>query len=108
MSDDKKDENIVSSNENEENLDKTENQPSVDDNISTSNDQKLDDSQNQEENSQNPEKSENSCTKPLAAVDVENPAKVMGINIIACAKIMGITPAAFIFKGIYCLTPANL
>tara|TARA_B100002051_G_scaffold42832_1_gene37257 strand:- start:6150 stop:8606 length:2457 start_codon:yes stop_codon:yes gene_type:complete len=59
MSDDKKDENIISSNENEENLDKTENQPSVDDNISTSNDQKLDDSQNQEENSQNPEKSEN-------------------------------------------------
>ena len=59
MSDDKKDENIISLNENEENLDKTENQPSVDDNISTSNDQKLDDSQNQEENSQNPEKSEN-------------------------------------------------
>ena len=59
MSDDKKDENIISSNENEENLDKTENQPSVDDNISTSNDQKLDESQNQEENSQNPEKSEN-------------------------------------------------
>ena len=59
MSDDKKDENIISSNKNEENLDKTENQPSVDDNISTSNDQKLDDSQNQEENSQNPEKSEN-------------------------------------------------
>ena len=59
MSDDKKDENIISSNENEENLDKTENQPSVDDNISTSNDQKLDDSQKQEENSQNPEKSEN-------------------------------------------------
>ena len=59
MNDDKKDENIISSNENEENLDKTENQPSVDDNISTSNDQKLDESQNQEENSQNPEKSEN-------------------------------------------------
>jgi len=59
MSDDKKDENIISSNENEENLDKTENQPSVDDNISTSNDQKLDESQNQEQNSQNPEKSEN-------------------------------------------------
>ena len=59
MSDDKKDENIISSNENEENLDKTENQPSVDDNISTSNDKKLDESQNQEENSQNPEKSEN-------------------------------------------------
>ena len=59
MSDDKKDENIISSNENEENLDKNENQPSVDDNISTSNDKKLDESQNQEENSQNPEKSEN-------------------------------------------------
>jgi len=59
MSDDKKDENIISSNENEENLNKTENQPSVDNNTSTSNDQKLDESQNQEENSQNPEKSQN-------------------------------------------------
>ena len=53
----------------------------------------------------NPEKSENSCTKPLAAVAVEKPAKVIGMYIIACAKMMGITPAALIFNGIYCLTP---
>ena len=56
---------------------------------------------------QNPEKSENSCTKPLAAVDVEKPANVIGINIIACAKIIGITPAALILSGIYCLAPAK-
>ena len=36
MTEDKKDENINSSNENEENLEKTENQPSVDENITTS------------------------------------------------------------------------
>ena len=47
MTEDKKDENINSSNLNEENSEKTENQPSVDENINTSNDQKLEEGQNQ-------------------------------------------------------------
>ena len=59
MTEDKKDENINSSNENEENLEKTENQPSVDENITTSNDQKLEESQNESENDKNEEKIEN-------------------------------------------------
>ena len=59
MTEDKKDENINSSNENEENLEKTENQPSVDENITTSNDQKLEESQNESENDKNDEKIEN-------------------------------------------------
>ena len=58
MTEDKKDENINSSNENEENLEKTENQPSVDENITTSNDQKLEESQNQSQSDENVEKIE--------------------------------------------------
>ncbi len=59
MTEDKKDENINSSNENEENLEKTENQPSVDENVTTANDQKLEESQNVSENDKNEEKIEN-------------------------------------------------
>ena len=58
MTEDKKDENINSSNENEENLEKTENQPSVDENITTSDDQKLEESQNQSQSDENVEKIE--------------------------------------------------
>jgi len=50
MSEDKKDENINSSSKNEENLEKNENQPLVDDKVVTSDDQKSDDIQNQQEN----------------------------------------------------------
>ncbi len=56
MTEDKKDENINSSNENEENLEKTENQPSVDENITTSNDQELEESQNQSQSEENVKK----------------------------------------------------
>ena len=41
----------------------------------------------------------------LVALSVEKPTKVIGINIIAWAKIIGITPAVLTFKGIYCLAP---
>ena len=58
MTEDKKDENINSSNENEENLEKTENQPSVDENITTSDDQKLEESQNESQSDENVEKIE--------------------------------------------------
>ena len=58
MTEDKKDENINSSNENEENLEKTENQPSVDENITTSDDQKLEENQNQSQSDENVEKIE--------------------------------------------------
>ena len=58
MTEDKKDENINSSNENEENLEKTENQPLVDENITTSDDQKLEESQNQSQSDENVEKIE--------------------------------------------------
>ncbi len=58
MSEDKKDEKINSSNENEENIEKTENQPSVDQNITTSDDQKLEESQNQSQSDENVEKIE--------------------------------------------------
>ena len=58
MTEDKKDENINSSNENEENLEKTENQPSVDENITTSDDQKLEESQNQSQSDENVKKIE--------------------------------------------------
>jgi len=37
--------------------------------------------------------------------DLNNPASADGTNIIACAKIIGITPDALSFKGIYCLAP---
>ena len=41
MSEDKKDENINSSKENEENVEKVENQPSVDENLTSSSDENL-------------------------------------------------------------------
>ena len=48
-----------------------------------------------------------SCTKSESVLQLflvklslsEKPANVTGINIIACANIIGITPAAFTFKG---------
>ena len=56
MSEDKKDENINSSNENEENVEKVENQPSVDENLTSSSDENLGENQNlsqKEENDEN-------------------------------------------------------
>ena len=41
----------------------------------------------------------------LFSPELENPASEMGMNIIACAKMMGITLAAFTFSGIYCRAP---
>ena len=35
----------------------------------------------------------------------EYPAMIIGSIIMACANIIGITPAAFTLRGIYCLTP---
>ena len=37
--------------------------------------------------------------------DLESPAKAAGTNIIACAKMIGITPAELSFRGMYCLAP---
>ena len=37
--------------------------------------------------------------------DLESPANAEGTNIIACAKMIGITPAELSFNGIYCLAP---
>ena len=62
MTEDKKDENINSSNLNEENSEKTENQPSVDENITTSNDQKLEEDQNQLQSDENNKKIEDQPT----------------------------------------------
>ena len=50
MTEDKKDENIESSNENEENLEKVDNQPSVDETFSGSSDDKISENQNLSEN----------------------------------------------------------
>jgi len=50
MSEDKKDENINSSNENEENVEKVENQPSVDENLDNSPDENSGENQNVSEN----------------------------------------------------------
>ena len=50
MSEDKKDENINSSNENEENAEKVENQPSVDQNLDNSPDENSGENQNISEN----------------------------------------------------------
>ena len=50
MTEDKKDENIESSNENEENIEKVDNQPSVDENFSGSSDDKISENQNLSEN----------------------------------------------------------
>src|SRR5512135_2039662 len=46
---------------------------------------------------------EKATTKPDP--EFEYPAMIIGSIMIACAKMMGITPAAFTFRGIYCLTP---
>ena len=53
MSEDKKDENINSSNENEENVEKVENQPPVDENFNTSTDENSGETQNLSENQEN-------------------------------------------------------
>jgi len=53
MSEDKKDENINSSNQNEENAEKVENQPSVDENPNTSTNENLGETQNLPENDEN-------------------------------------------------------
>ncbi len=53
MSEDKKDENINSSNENEENVEKVENQPTVDENLNTSTDENSGETQNLSENQEN-------------------------------------------------------
>ena len=51
---------------------------------------------------QNPVKSVKMPQQSLIKLsDFEKLATVIGINIIAWAKIIGITPAAFTFKGIY-------
>ena len=38
---------------------------------------------------------------------VWKPVKIVGRNMIACAKMIGITPAAFTFNGRNCLAPPN-
>ena len=43
--------------------------------------------------------------KELFSPELENPASDIGINIIACAKMIGITFAAFTFRGMYCRAP---
>ena len=59
MSEDKKDENINSSNENEENVEKDKNQPSVDENLTTSPDENLGENQNLSENQENNDQTAN-------------------------------------------------
>ena len=53
MSDDKKDENIISSNENEENIEKKNDQPGVDENLSNSPNEIANESQNISQNQEN-------------------------------------------------------
>ena len=43
--------------------------------------------------------------KPFSLSEFEKPAIVIGTNISACAKIIGITPAAFTLSGMYWRTP---
>ena len=43
--------------------------------------------------------------KRLLALSAENPTNAIGINMIACAKMIGITPAVLTFKGIYWRAP---
>ena len=56
----------------------------------------------------------NALTIELASPREPKPANVNGINMIACAKMIGITPAALTFNGIYwrappyCLLPTIL
>ena len=54
---------------------------------------------------QNPSKFDNAAFIPDILSESENPNKVTGINIIACAKIIGITPAALTLIGTYCRAP---
>ena len=53
MSDDKKDENIISSNENEENTEKKNDQPGVDENLSNSPNEIANENQNISQNQEN-------------------------------------------------------
>ncbi len=59
MTDDKKDENIISSNENEENVEKVDNQPQVDENSNISSDEVQNTEQKPEESTQNETKVSN-------------------------------------------------
>ena len=67
MSDDKKDENIISSNENEENIEKKDDQPGVDENLSNSPNEIANEnqniSQNQENEAQTNNESQNETTE---------------------------------------------
>ena len=57
MTEDKKDENIISSNENEENADKVDNQPGVDENLNKPSTEISNENQNIQENNENETKS---------------------------------------------------
>ena len=57
MTEDKKDENIISSNENEENTDKVDNQPGVDENLNNPSTEISNENQNIQENNENETKS---------------------------------------------------
>ena len=57
MTEDKKDENIISSNENEENTDKIDNQPGVDENLNNPSTEVSNENQNIQENNENETKS---------------------------------------------------
>ncbi len=57
MTEDKKDENIISSNENEENADKVDNQPGVDENLNKPSNEISNENQNIQENNENETKS---------------------------------------------------
>ena len=57
MTEDKKDENIISSNENEENADKVDNQPGVDENLNNPSNEISNEKQNIQENNKNETKS---------------------------------------------------
>ena len=59
MSDDKKDENIISSNENEENIEKKDDQPGVDENLSNSPNEIANENQNISQNQENEAKTNN-------------------------------------------------
>ena len=59
MTEDKKDENIISSNENEENIEKKDDQPGVDENLSNSPNEIANESQNISQNQENEAKTNN-------------------------------------------------
>ena len=50
---------------------------------------------------QNPLMSANAVTKADMLSEDVKPARVMGRNMMACAKMIGITPAEFTFNGKY-------